>query len=200
MVYITMTPSIVEALQKIQSIEGPAGGENKSCSEKDAAGEKSTDDGDDEAGLEPPPDGCGAEIKGTDEKIEERNMKSRSAQGSKVGTADSLGNMEEPPLTNPKLGNPISHGQVIDLSRQLKADGLSPMSLDILLRGARVYVAAPPPKPEPVSSLPSALSSKRWMLLVNSCGGHAWVHRPQECEYGERVAVNGMQDIERTSS
>lgn len=57
----------------------------------------------------------------------------------------------EPSLKTPKVGNPVSHGQVIDLWKQLKASKLSPCSLDLLLRGARVYIPPPPPKPEPVS-------------------------------------------------
>jgi hypothetical protein len=57
----------------------------------------------------------------------------------------------EPSLERPCLGNPISHGQVIDLSTQLRAAGLEPHRLEDLLRGSRVYVAPPPPKLEPVS-------------------------------------------------
>lgn len=61
--------------------------------------------------------------------------------------------LEEPSLRNPQVGNPISHDQAIDLSRQLKAQNITPNTLDELLRGARVYIAPPPPKPEPASSL-----------------------------------------------
>lgn len=56
----------------------------------------------------------------------------------------------EPNLLNPRIGNPISHGQVIDLSKDMKARGLHPYRLEDLLKAARVYVAPPPPKPEPV--------------------------------------------------
>ena len=58
---------------------------------------------------------------------------------------------EEPSLFDPKIGNPISHSQIIDLSRQLKEQGLPFCSLELLLRGSRVYIPPSPPKPEPVS-------------------------------------------------
>ncbi|KAF5705669.1 vacuolar er assembly vma12 [Fusarium mundagurra] len=56
---------------------------------------------------------------------------------------------KEPTLDDPKLGNPISHGQILDLWKQLKAQGNSNFTLEQLLRGASVYVPPPPPKPEP---------------------------------------------------
>jgi hypothetical protein len=62
----------------------------------------------------------------------------------------------EPSLVNPCLGNPISHGQVIDLSMQLREGGFEPYRLEDLLRGSNVYIAPPPPKSEPVSCTWSA--------------------------------------------
>ncbi|KAF4343463.1 vacuolar er assembly vma12 [Fusarium beomiforme] len=56
---------------------------------------------------------------------------------------------KEPSLDEPKLGNPISHGQIVDLWKQLKAQGNSKYTLEQLLRGASVYIPPPPPKPEP---------------------------------------------------
>ncbi|KAF4500515.1 vacuolar er assembly vma12 [Fusarium agapanthi] len=56
---------------------------------------------------------------------------------------------QEPTLDDPKLGNPISHGQIVDLWKQLKAQGNSNFSLEQLLCGASVYIPPPPPKPEP---------------------------------------------------
>ncbi|KAG4282453.1 hypothetical protein FPRO06_09126 [Fusarium proliferatum] len=56
---------------------------------------------------------------------------------------------KEPTSDGPKLGNPISHGQIVDLWKQLKAQGNSNFTLEQLLRGASVYIPPPPPKPEP---------------------------------------------------
>ncbi|KAF4443358.1 hypothetical protein FACUT_1415 [Fusarium acutatum] len=56
---------------------------------------------------------------------------------------------QEPTLDDPKFGNPISHGQIVDLWKQLKAQGNSNFTLEQLLRGASVYIPPPPPKPEP---------------------------------------------------
>lgn len=78
--------------------------------------------------------------------------KKRTDSGPPRKAAKSTLEVSEPLLVDPKLGNPISHIQVIDLSRKLKAQGLWPRRLDTLLSGARVYVAPPPPKSEPVSS------------------------------------------------
>ncbi len=61
------------------------------------------------------------------------------------------GRAGEPLLSEPAIGNPISHSQVIDIYRHLKKMGYSSYHLDILLRGSRVYIPPPPPKPEPVS-------------------------------------------------
>jgi len=57
----------------------------------------------------------------------------------------------EPSLSEPAIDKPITHGQIMDISRQLKSRRHSSYHLDILLRGSRVYVPPPPPKPEPVS-------------------------------------------------
>ncbi|KAF5574607.1 vacuolar er assembly vma12 [Fusarium pseudocircinatum] len=56
---------------------------------------------------------------------------------------------QEPTLDDPKFGNPISHGQIVDLWKQLKVQGNSNFTLEQLLRGASVYIPPPPPKPEP---------------------------------------------------
>ncbi|KAF3763181.1 hypothetical protein M406DRAFT_64312 [Cryphonectria parasitica EP155] len=53
-----------------------------------------------------------------------------------------------PPLDEPAAGKPISHGQIVELWKDLRdADGLR-FSLELLLRGSRVYNPPPPPKPE----------------------------------------------------
>ncbi|KAM4065692.1 endoplasmic reticulum-based factor for assembly of v-ATPase domain-containing protein [Hirsutella rhossiliensis] len=55
----------------------------------------------------------------------------------------------DPSLTEPAIGRPISHGQVVDLWKRLQSMQPSSCSLDALLKGSRVYVPPPPPKPEP---------------------------------------------------
>lgn len=57
---------------------------------------------------------------------------------------------DEPSLADPSVGNPISHGQVIDLAKQLKSEGDGNFSLETLLRGSTVYIPPPPPKPQQV--------------------------------------------------
>jgi len=71
--------------------------------------------------------------------------------GEDAVTKEVPGIAKEPSLSGPAIGKPISHGQVMDISRQLKIRGHSSYHLDILLRGSRVYVPPLPPKPEPVS-------------------------------------------------
>lgn len=59
----------------------------------------------------------------------------------------------DPSLDDPAVGNPISHGQIVELWRELKLhsdDGVK-FTLENLLKGARIYVPPPPPKPEKVS-------------------------------------------------
>ncbi|KAG6012813.1 hypothetical protein E4U43_007632 [Claviceps pusilla] len=65
--------------------------------------------------------------------------------------AEETSQTSEPPLRDPAVGNPISHGQILDLWKTLNTDHdhqASP-SLELLLRGSRVYSPPPPPKPEP---------------------------------------------------
>ena len=76
---------------------------------------------------------------------------------------------EEPPLDKPAVGKPISHGQVLDLfeclqtiQRPEEASIDCPnYHLDELLRGSRVYIEPPKPKPEQVQSTASCLSLYR---------------------------------------
>lgn len=51
------------------------------------------------------------------------------------------------------VGEPISHGQILELWQGLRAKGETKYTLEDLLRGSRVYIPPPPPKPEPVSPL-----------------------------------------------
>jgi hypothetical protein len=71
----------------------------------------------------------------------------------------------EPSLSSPKIGKPISHGQVIGISKRLRvhssssdihtSNDLQLYSLGKLLQGSQVYTSPPEPKKEPVSSPPS---------------------------------------------
>ncbi|KAF2760172.1 hypothetical protein EJ05DRAFT_483945 [Pseudovirgaria hyperparasitica] len=78
----------------------------------------------------------------------------------------------EPPLREPSTGNPITHSQLIDLSKLLKqhASDLEsdpshaayiPFRLQDLLRGTKVYVPPPPPKPEPTSEYKALMAHLR---------------------------------------
>ena len=67
----------------------------------------------------------------------------------------------EPSLKQPAIGNPISHGQIIEISRTLKKIKIGSTNgnlentlsyhLDDLLRGSKIYVKPQKPKAEPAS-------------------------------------------------
>lgn len=65
-----------------------------------------------------------------------------------------LGNACEPSLSDPAIGKPISHIQLIAISKVLrehnKQESSVPCHLDELLRGSRIYHGPPKPKAEPV--------------------------------------------------
>ncbi|KAL2134347.1 hypothetical protein VTI74DRAFT_402 [Chaetomium olivicolor] len=56
---------------------------------------------------------------------------------------------DEPSLADPAVGKPISHSQVVHLWRSLGNGGRAGYTLEMLLKGSKVYVPPPPPKPEP---------------------------------------------------
>lgn len=56
---------------------------------------------------------------------------------------------EAPSLLKPKPGNPILHNQIIDLWRVTRAQNVSSLTLDTLMRGSQIYTAPPEPKQEP---------------------------------------------------
>jgi TMEM199 family protein len=124
MVLLTTTPSMLEALEEIQSLEGKVDG-SKDVQQKNTEAQRR--DGQDQEGNE----------KSTD------NEQGQCAKAEKAPA--------EPSLSNPRVGNPISHGQVLDIIRDLKALRIQPRSLEALLRGSKVYVPPLPPKSEPVS-------------------------------------------------
>jgi hypothetical protein len=59
----------------------------------------------------------------------------------------------EPSLKHAAVGNPVSHGQIVDLWKSLRTVGHQEYTLERLLKGSEVYVPPPVPKPEPVSWL-----------------------------------------------
>ncbi|KAL7619647.1 hypothetical protein AAE478_010188 [Parahypoxylon ruwenzoriense] len=72
---------------------------------------------------------------------------------------DSHGN-DEPSLKNPSVGNPVSHGQILDIWERSKNTS-SRARLEELLRGATVYVPPPPPKPEPTDEYKALMARLR---------------------------------------
>jgi hypothetical protein len=86
------------------------------------------------------------------EKLESQSTTAESTKDRvKLGAQDTTA---EPSLSEPSIGKPISHGQVIDIYKELKNKGDSSYHLDTLLRGSRVYISPAPPKPEPVGLPP----------------------------------------------
>lgn len=76
---------------------------------------------------------------------------------------EALAGASEPSLDQPATGNPITHGQIIAISKALEReirvgatngnfDAQVSYHLDDLLRGCKVYVEPPKPKAEPVGS------------------------------------------------
>ncbi|KZL82628.1 vacuolar h+-atpase assembly protein [Colletotrichum incanum] len=68
---------------------------------------------------------------------------------------------EEPTLEKPAVGNPITHGQILELWKDLRSEGIDGFSLEGLLRGARVYTPPPPPKPEPSAEYKALMARLR---------------------------------------
>lgn len=133
MVLLTITPSILDALEKLRSVEDviSANIDGQASNEKVEATIGTSD-------LTPD---------------DPKTAHEESPQGS-IDTPQSLDGAKksgESNLSNPKIGEPISHGQIIDIGRDMKIMGLYPQSLEILLQGSKVYIRPPPPKPEPVS-------------------------------------------------
>ncbi|KAL7951770.1 endoplasmic reticulum-based factor for assembly of V-ATPase domain-containing protein [Trichoderma barbatum] len=65
--------------------------------------------------------------------------------------------------TEPAVGNPISHSEIISLHKKLGASQSSPpkYSLEQLLQGSRVYIPPPPPKPEPSEAYKALMARLR---------------------------------------
>jgi TMEM199 family protein len=124
MVLLTMTAAMVEALEDLQKSQGKGDGKGD-VREKHAE-----------------PVWIGGQVNEGLEKSTDNDQDSVL----KVNKSPT-----DPFLSNPAVGNPISHGQVLDVARDLKA--IRPTSLEALLRGSKVYIPPPPPKSEPVSDI-----------------------------------------------
>jgi hypothetical protein len=121
MVLLTMTSSMVEALEKLQSLQDKTGG---------------NDD---------------VQSKESNRRSGGHDQDQQTPENQSVAAEKREKQLSELSLLNPKVGNPISHGQIIDISRDLVALRILPNNLEALLRGSKVYVPPPPPKAEPVS-------------------------------------------------
>jgi hypothetical protein len=153
MVLLIMTPAMVEALEKIQSLNRERDEKREYGSQEDAT-QKSKEAGNDEKPVGRIRSG------GNEEKKEQTGTESQISNTSGPPPQDTekqASTTTEPSLSYPKVGNPISHGQVIDLSKQMRTEELQPSRLEELLRGARVYIPPPKPKPEPVRAIPYGL-------------------------------------------
>lgn len=83
-----------------------------------------------------------------------------------IGYPPKTGENNEPSLNAPKTGDPISHGQIVELWKSIRDKGDGKYTLEVLLKGSRVYFPPPPPKPEPVSP-ESSLASLRSQLTLH---------------------------------
>ncbi|KAJ2972777.1 hypothetical protein NUW58_g9114 [Xylaria curta] len=68
---------------------------------------------------------------------------------------------EEPCVKDPAVGKPISHGQILDTMKTLKANGHPGFRLEDMLRGSALYVPPPPPKPEPTDEYKALMARLR---------------------------------------
>ena len=139
MVLLTMTRSIVEALEKVQSLQ-------RSVVEETIREGNFEDHGD-----STPVSFNNVDI-GDEKQISDLRRDSPSTGESPAGSLLEISPnaSTKPGLNIPKEGNPISHNQVIALWRSLKSTKNAPFSLEGLLRGAQVYSPPPPPRAEPV--------------------------------------------------
>jgi uncharacterized membrane protein len=76
-------------------------------------------------------------------------------------TGSSCDTNTSPSLDAPKLGNPISHGQIVELWQKLKTSAETSCSLERLLQGSHVYIPPPPPKREPTPEFKALMARLR---------------------------------------
>ncbi|KAH8668748.1 endoplasmic reticulum-based factor for assembly of V-ATPase-domain-containing protein [Xylariales sp. PMI_506] len=93
--------------------------------------------------------------------ILQNDNESAAASASQTANTESSDSSKQPSLEDPAVGNPILHGQVIDLWKAMKAQERHDYSLESLLRGASVYIPPPPPKPEPTEEYKALMARLR---------------------------------------
>lgn len=133
MVLLTVTPSIVEASEKLQSLKDNISESNHS-----------------QDGNEKMETTIGTQNLTPDGRTKIAQQENRQGSTDTPQCVDGDMKSGRPILSSPKIGDPISHGQIIDIGRDMKTLGLYPQSLEVLLKGSKVYIAPLPQKPEPV--------------------------------------------------
>ncbi|CAD6443104.1 a3ed1b55-7719-480b-8297-f2176f8e3d39 [Sclerotinia trifoliorum] len=173
MVLLTMTATIVEALQTLHEAETSHSHEelaqlsSQQQMGKEIEGSILTTSQENEAQLSKKDKETGGEerdVKATEDSDPTDLPVQQDVPTLSSGDSKSVGNAkvsQEPLLANPKIGNPISHGQIIDLWRDIKKQNISSLTLELLLRGSRVYVPPPVPKAEPTSEYKALMARLR---------------------------------------
>ncbi|KAF7912503.1 uncharacterized protein EAF01_001524 [Botrytis porri] len=168
MVLLTMTPTIVEALQILHKFENahshdePTQLPSEQRTEREIKEDNLKTFSENKVQLN-------TEDNRTDADVTEENSQTKSPAQRDLSTAsleaanvaENAKLSQEQLLANPEIGNPISHGRIIDLSRNLRKHNLSPLTLELLLRGSRVYVVPPTPKAEPTSEYKALMARLR---------------------------------------
>ncbi|KAL5354252.1 hypothetical protein ACLOAV_000340 [Pseudogymnoascus australis] len=132
MVLLTMTPIIVEGLRNAETPPMTTGAVVSEGIHENAA-------------LGPGYNDPGAIENEIQDSKKGEDIQTTHIPGPEITTQQN--SSSEPSLQDPKPGNPISHHQIVALSRQLKSINATPCHLDALLRGSHVYIPPPPPKP-----------------------------------------------------
>lgn len=131
MVLLTMTPVIVEGLRNVETSPMTTGAVSEGIHKDIALAPGSNETGAIENEIQDP----------------EKGKEIQTAHMPEPEITSQQNSSSEPSLQDPKPGNPISHLQIVALSRQLKSINAIPYHLDALLRGSHVYIPPPPPKP-----------------------------------------------------
>lgn len=138
-------------MEKIQSLSRERDEKTEHCSREDAT-QESKGAGNNEKPVNRIHSGENEEKQEqTGTESETSNISGTSPKETEKQKQKQASTTTEPSLSDPKVGNPISHGQVIDVSKQMRMEALKPSRLEELLRGSRVYIPPPKPKAEPVS-------------------------------------------------